>query len=708
MSSIKTLFSRISALLQIALAADKSAEAEQGSSNPSLPMQSDWVEPDEASGTTHEEPNENSGTTHEELDNRSFAISNVNLADYERIIHEACDNHSSICNKDYDIHCSVFHKACENHCGVCQSVFEHDTEICKTCGLSKNYLRIVARYHIQINPDEIGPDTFYKLEELKMNTMCPGCSQKFASSAHRSHSSIKLSHLLMEFIFLRCIEANTKSYFNKASRLRALIYPYYGCIPSSDAPHGPRKAGRKAGNQALVLIQEFKDLDAEIGEAVSAHCGYFRMVTHCVLSYGDDRIAVQRQREFIYEQFERLKTINAKIDTLMKRGEDLVHLAISALGRRDCDIDALGGGNSDHVDALGDHNDSDDVDALGDHNDSDDVKTSNLLNERSLNPCNCAGLETLNSFIQALRKYNSDSESNGCAISYNASHLVNSAGQVAIIDYRQNCASESTIVVKYFGVQSLEYEKEVKLHVFGKDFTAISHCDLLYIIGGRHNAVVLDRVECYNPRGECIMRVSPLRCPRSQCSAMFFKGKLYVVGGYNAEHLASVEVWDFSSAWEPTGSLKCARAGAALVDIGGSMVVLGGYNGKKYVREMEIFNETTGEWSVFGKLRTGRSALGAMVFDGSIYVAGGVNDRGEIQSSMESFSLDTKTWEKEESLNVQRTEPTILSFYDKNGKPYFLALGGNDSANAFVEVSEKFESYDEIGRWETISSSACQ
>lgn len=80
---------------------------------------------------------------------------------------------------------------------------------------------------------------------------------------------------------------------------------------------------------------------------------------------------------------------------------------------------------------------------------------------------------------------------------------------------------------------------------------------------GPRRPAVTNVVEAFDIATESWSRVAPLRHGRTAASAVVFKGKLYVLGGYQFLPLKTVECYDaVNNRWERCPSMRKARAGA--------------------------------------------------------------------------------------------------------------------------------------------------
>lgn len=176
-------------------------------------------------------------------------------------------------------------------------------------------------------------------------------------------------------------------------------------------------------------------------------------------------------------------------------------------------------------------------------------------------------------------------------------------------------------------------------------------------------------------------------------------GKVLVAGGtgnggpsgYVA--LNSAELYDSSTgAWSLTGYLKTGRnTHTATLLPNGNVLVAGGCDGYQWLNSAELFNPTTGKWSTTGPLAAGRHFHTATLLpNGQVLAAGGVGLVGGYSddlSSAELYNPSTGKWKAATSMKAPRTfhTATLLA----NGK--VLVTGGDNSTNGILSSAELYD-----------------
>jgi N-acetylneuraminic acid mutarotase len=185
-------------------------------------------------------------------------------------------------------------------------------------------------------------------------------------------------------------------------------------------------------------------------------------------------------------------------------------------------------------------------------------------------------------------------------------------------------------------------------------------------------------------------------------------GKVLVVGGYDwTFELDSVELYDpATGTWTPTGSLNVRRRlhTATLLSNGKVLVAGGGQGeGAGYISltSAELFDPTTGTWSVTGSLAAARAAHTAtLLSNGKVLVAGGfpsVSGAGiPPMESAELYDPGTGTWSSTGSLNSARSSHTATLL--ANGE--VLAVGGAARGSSLPQLSAELYNPG-TGTWRT-------
>ncbi len=170
-------------------------------------------------------------------------------------------------------------------------------------------------------------------------------------------------------------------------------------------------------------------------------------------------------------------------------------------------------------------------------------------------------------------------------------------------------------------------------------------------------------------------------------ATLLANGQVLVAGGENSgAGLTSAELYNPATGkWTSTGSMATGRyAHTAVLLSTGQVLVAGGivstniHGVVTYTAAAELYNPSTGKWSVTGSMAAPRFAHGiALLQSGQVLVAGGYNANGILTSS-ELYEASTGAWTSTGSLNFARsTHATLL----ESGQ-VLMAGGGLNSNTA--------------------------
>jgi hypothetical protein len=160
-------------------------------------------------------------------------------------------------------------------------------------------------------------------------------------------------------------------------------------------------------------------------------------------------------------------------------------------------------------------------------------------------------------------------------------------------------------------------------------------------------------------------------------------GEVLVAGGLNSTtgYLASAELYNPSTGkWTLTGSMTVPRDGhnAVLVP-NGQVLVAGGINATLgtcgTLASAELYNPSTGQWTATGSMNTGRYSFAlTLLANGEVLAAGGTNCGGGGLTSAELYNPATGTWTATRSMTIgNETNWAILL---QNGE-VFVVLNDN-------------------------------
>ena len=198
----------------------------------------------------------------------------------------------------------------------------------------------------------------------------------------------------------------------------------------------------------------------------------------------------------------------------------------------------------------------------------------------------------------------------------------------------------------------------------------------------------LASTELYDPATGTFSVSASLSCGCGQVPTLLPNGKVLFSGGFDGTSaLATAELYDpTTGTFSSTGNLKVARAGPSSTLLPNGKVLLAGgvfFTGTppyslvaNYLASAELYDPSTGTFSLTGSLHTARSGQSAIVLgNGSVLMAAGQNDNstGGYLASAELYNPSTGKFSVTGSLNTARFLQTAHLL--ANGK--VLIVAGN-------------------------------
>ena len=199
---------------------------------------------------------------------------------------------------------------------------------------------------------------------------------------------------------------------------------------------------------------------------------------------------------------------------------------------------------------------------------------------------------------------------------------------------------------------------------------------------------------------------SMLHARHSHTATLLSNGKVLVTGGQESNsptYLSSAELFDSTTGlWSITGSMSNARDGhTATLLPNGKVLVAGGYIGNGYyLSSSELYDPATGVWSITGSMIGDRSYHSATLLpNGKVLVTGGYI-RNSVLSSAELYDPATGVWSSIAPLSVGRSYHTATLL--PNGKVLVAGGGNNYDTGVYLSSAELFDSA--TGLWSSTGS----
>ena len=183
------------------------------------------------------------------------------------------------------------------------------------------------------------------------------------------------------------------------------------------------------------------------------------------------------------------------------------------------------------------------------------------------------------------------------------------------------------------------------LHYFRHSHTATLLANGKVLVAGGSNGTPLNTTELYDPSAETWTVINPMNTARYLATAALLPdGKVLVAGGFGSAvpALNSSELYDpVAGNWTNTaGVMGTARYYHSMTLLpNGKVLVAGGGSGSTGFATTELFDSSSGTWSVSGSMTVARSGHSASLLpSGKVLVAGGSSFLAEL------YDYVTGTW----------------------------------------------------------------
>jgi len=184
----------------------------------------------------------------------------------------------------------------------------------------------------------------------------------------------------------------------------------------------------------------------------------------------------------------------------------------------------------------------------------------------------------------------------------------------------------------------------------------------VYVIGGNGNSGPGNKkiVEAYDSSSnKWTTNISPLPVALNHAAADTFNGKIFVVGGYLDDRIATNRLFIYDpsqNVWNEGASMSTARGALTAKFINGILYAVGGANSEfKKLSTNEAYDPSTNTWSTKAPMPTARNHLTSAVGDGKLYAIGGRTSgpSGNLNAN-EAYDPSTNTWSKKAPMPTAR------------------------------------------------------
>jgi hypothetical protein len=204
----------------------------------------------------------------------------------------------------------------------------------------------------------------------------------------------------------------------------------------------------------------------------------------------------------------------------------------------------------------------------------------------------------------------------------------------------------------------------------------------LVLVAGGRNGSILATAELYNPATGSFIQTGSMHFARELHSATLMKnGKVLVAGGWNgSSYLSSAELYDPTTGQftVTSGSLNIAREYQTATQLLDGRVLLAGGNGNSsQLSSTELFDPSTGTFTIAATMHAKRNLLAAsLMLNGKVLITGGWNG-SSYNSSAEIFDPSNDTFTLTGNMSTPREFHTSTLLGDGT----VLIAGGRSSGS---------------------------
>jgi N-acetylneuraminic acid mutarotase len=171
--------------------------------------------------------------------------------------------------------------------------------------------------------------------------------------------------------------------------------------------------------------------------------------------------------------------------------------------------------------------------------------------------------------------------------------------------------------------------------------------------------------------------------PAAEASSVILGGKVYIIGGEDADKKAAtnvVRIYDpVTDHWSASAPLPISLDHTGSGAYNGKIYVVGGFTaeGKKPTDTLFIYDPNTNKWQKGEPLPGPRGALTAEFINGTLYAVGGLDASHTPVGTNEAYDPKTDTWTEKASMPTARHHHTSAAV---DGKLY--VIGGRILGNS--------------------------
>jgi N-acetylneuraminic acid mutarotase len=190
----------------------------------------------------------------------------------------------------------------------------------------------------------------------------------------------------------------------------------------------------------------------------------------------------------------------------------------------------------------------------------------------------------------------------------------------------------------------------------------------IYAIGGCNSQIdgqthfygTINATEEYDPATNSWTEKAQMPTPRASFAIAVYENKIYVIGGYikltsgsSSQLINITEVYDpVTDTWETRASMPAARDGVEANVIDGKIYVIGGINADGVTNVTEVYDPATDMWETKTPIPTPVSHYASAVVDNKIYVISGRIGDDAVTDLTQIYDTETDMWSSGASIRT--------------------------------------------------------
>ena len=227
--------------------------------------------------------------------------------------------------------------------------------------------------------------------------------------------------------------------------------------------------------------------------------------------------------------------------------------------------------------------------------------------------------------------------------------------------------------------------------------------DTLYIVGGYSGLRRSNSLHSLDLRTMEWTELEPMHQSRCYVTTVALDGYLYAMGGFDGtfhvppSRCSTVERFDPSTGrWTFLSPMINARSDAGAVSYKGKIWIVGGYNGTTYLQSVERYSPATDTWEEMADLNLARGGLGCAVLNNRLFAIGGFSYFARLDA-VEWLDLDdrSRAWESAPKMILKRSNFGVTVLNENQ----ILVAGGFTSGDNATDESELFFQDSENWEW---------